>query len=232
MTAKEKFFQAIEQLGAKRVTEFGWAHAADQNVWVAYRNKDVHIFNQPDGDEFFDHYTVDVEQCRRNSLVLCDIINLTNLDEANCLQEDERILLRTYATGDSLLSWEEAMHAIFLLWDNCDSIVNCISMCGWSRHINYEDDDETDYVAKMRLTTEQRELIKKFEDVAKECNDAGVHFVVEDYVMHAYNASEYHIEYEPLKYASTEDGMVSEAMEGIDFNFYEMGSDGEYIVKS
>lgn len=143
MTKKEKFFQAIDQFGAKRVTEFGWANIPDQNVWVAYRNKDVHIFSQPDGDEYFDHYIIGAEQCHWNNMVLCDIIYLTDLDgNDQPLCEDERILLRTFATDDESLSDEETMHAIFLLWYNCDSITNSISKTGWSQHGDYKDDVE------------------------------------------------------------------------------------------
>lgn len=190
MTKKEKFFQAIDELGAKRVTEFGWADVPDENVWLAYHCGDVHIFNQPDGDEHFDHYIIGAEQCHWNNMVLCDIIYLTDLDgNDQPLCEDERILLRTFATDDESLSDEETMHAIFLLWDNCDSIVNCISKTGWSQYEKYEDD--VDYESMLRLDDETHSIICQIQGLFNWLDDHNVgYFLGENGNIEFWNAEQ------------------------------------------
>lgn len=234
MTAKEKFLQAINEIEAKRVTEFGWANVPDKNVWLAYNDTEVHIFSQPEGDEFFDHYTINKEQCHLEYIVLYAIIRLTNIDDKDfCAEEDERIILRQFAYDETEMTEEDLMHAIWYLWEFDDCITNSISKDGWSQHVAYKDDDE-DLSVKLRLTDSQKELIKKFESVAKECNDAGICFVLADSVLYAYNSSEYYLSWEPDEeeevVVSDDINLAYDAMEYIPCFSYYLSADVEEAI--
>ena len=190
MTAKEKFFQAIEQLGAKRVTEFGWANIPDQNVWVAYHCKDVHIFAQPDGGQHFDHFIIGVEQCHWDNMVLCAIIRLTNLDDDYyCAAEDERILLRQFAYDDTDMTEEDLMHAIWYLFEHDECIINSISPSGWSQYIKYED-DKPDQSVLLALASFQQPVVTLIESLFAQAKDLGVgYYQDEDNNIVFYNAN-------------------------------------------
>lgn len=191
MTKKEKFFHAINELGAKRVTEFGWADVPDKNVWVAFRNKEVHIFSNPGGDTgYFDHYIIGVERCHFDFMVLNAIISLTNLDDPDyCAAEDERILLRQFAYDDTDMAEDELMHAVWYLWEHDECITNSISKAGWSRHEEYEDD--VDYESMLRLDDEAHSIICQIQGLFNWLDDHNVgYFLGENGNIEFWNAEQ------------------------------------------
>lgn len=190
MTAKEEFFQVIEELGAKRVTEFGWANIPDENVWVAYRCKDVYIFSQPDGDEHFDCYMIGTEQCHWDIMVLNAIICLTNTDDSDyCAAEDERILLRQFAYDETEMTEEEIMHVIWYLWEHDECITNSVSPAGWCQHEEYEDD--VDYESMLRLDDEAHSVICQIQSLFQWLDDHKVgYFIGENGNIEFWNAEQ------------------------------------------
>ena len=155
MTAKEKFFQAIEQLGAKRVENlFGtpsWSCLADGNV---------HIFNQPDGDEHFDHFTISVEYATWSVHVLKTVIWATANDGVSHPHKPDEELLELilkFIEEYADCTEEERVKVMFYLWDIGAFDIPREMGESWLEHESYEDD--VDYESMLRLDDETHSII-------------------------------------------------------------------------
>lgn len=153
MTAQEKFNQKISELQAQSLT----SHDGTP-LYASYSKGYVHILHIFDGS-YYDYYRIDAPVASVEASVLKAIIEATNLDSDTCADEDTRLLLRAFATGDEEhCGDDDILNAIVWLWDNTPAFDDLWSDSGLFIHQTFEDDQDKVLLELCQTWTEYLQL--------------------------------------------------------------------------
>lgn len=186
MTAKEKFYNMVESLGAERRGEI-----KNREVYASYQAGDkVHILHVYD-EYTFDHYVIDAAVASVEPQVLVEIVAATNTDSDNCANEDMRHLLRVFIGAcTDCETIKELVNVIVWLWNNTGAFDCLWENHGPFFHEKFEDDKAQNPAELLALDIEQRGVVNQIEDLFVIAELKGVgYYLDEDNNIVFYNAN-------------------------------------------